>query len=314
MPVLNTTIVASSATDSASTTASAASNVSIAGHVYTPAQLHHFLRGATLILAFALFSYLALVTVPRLAARRTKMARSLPQTANDTMGSQQQRTRTSLATPEHPFAPRLCRTSAAAGTAHRTSAGAHPTQVPRKFTPGPPPTHWRAAPSTWASAERLHAHADALIGAHPAAVPLAARHLPARVQPSIFPWIPTRRPTVGVPPGHPSGLPPLRPRAKTLPTQIQSGKLDSTTRPSAQLKPRQRIDSVLLAMSRNGAPANNKTPPTATKKRRDSGPEEERGLAAAKGLPATAPARTLGKENMNSRGTTKVTEKKRIRV
>jgi hypothetical protein len=42
--------------------------ITIAGHLYTAAQVHAFLKGAAIFAGFLLFSYLALVTVPKMLA------------------------------------------------------------------------------------------------------------------------------------------------------------------------------------------------------------------------------------------------------
>ncbi|KAJ7611344.1 hypothetical protein DFH06DRAFT_1373510 [Mycena polygramma] len=47
----------------------ASGGINLASHIYTAAQVHTFLRGARLLAGFFLFSYLALVTLPKLALR-----------------------------------------------------------------------------------------------------------------------------------------------------------------------------------------------------------------------------------------------------
>ncbi|KAJ6549740.1 hypothetical protein B0H19DRAFT_1264652 [Mycena capillaripes] len=51
----------------------ASAGIKIAGHVYIPVQIHAFRRGAAVLIAFLVLSYVALVTVPKLAfsARRS---------------------------------------------------------------------------------------------------------------------------------------------------------------------------------------------------------------------------------------------------
>ncbi|KAJ7651307.1 hypothetical protein FB45DRAFT_1051062 [Roridomyces roridus] len=58
MPTINSTEEAYSA------------GITLAGHVYSKAAVHHFIRSLAIVLAFILFSYLALVTFPSLAARK----------------------------------------------------------------------------------------------------------------------------------------------------------------------------------------------------------------------------------------------------
>ncbi|KAJ6545204.1 hypothetical protein B0H19DRAFT_1379962 [Mycena capillaripes] len=209
MPTLQGT---NSSTPLPSTAVSA--GVTIAGHVYAPAQIHAFLRGAGVLSAFLLFSYLALVTVPKLAlrARRPALRPVHPTRTRGDVGS----------SPVTPFAPRPppLRTPTTVAHAHRrptiTSTAkarlpqaysAHPhqqqQQVPAHSHQSSPPL----TPAIWAALAHLHHTADALVGAHPLAVPLAARlprttHAPAlgevdaqtsnpgSNQSHRFPWVP----------------------------------------------------------------------------------------------------------------------------
>ncbi|KAJ6537413.1 hypothetical protein DFH09DRAFT_1369154 [Mycena vulgaris] len=161
--------------------------ISIGGQVYSPAQVSHFLRAAGILVAFLVFSYLALVTVPKLAARGHHYLRSVPTTG----------TQTSMSAPERPFAPRpRGRASAPAPRAPNTPI-AHRKPHPHLDVPhshiGAPNDHPAFPPSI----AHLHRVADTVVGVHPAAQPLAARialHPPHPHTRKVFPWVHTNAP------------------------------------------------------------------------------------------------------------------------
>ncbi|KAJ7451946.1 hypothetical protein FB451DRAFT_1524545 [Mycena latifolia] len=219
--------------------ASQSTTVSIAGHTYTPAQVRHALRAGGVLLAFAVFSYLALVTLPRLAARR-----AIPPAT----------TRAVATAPAPPFAARTGTHPMARRPppAHRRPAAASAPLPPRKLAPAPshalkpPPPHWRSTPAAWATTARLHSTADALVGAHPTAVPLAAR-VPVAISPQkTFPWIPANGRAA-------FGIVRARPRSKTLPTPRTNATSSSNAhgKPLAQA-PRPRMNAALFLKDNHG--------------------------------------------------------------
>ncbi|KAJ7604691.1 hypothetical protein DFH06DRAFT_1150918 [Mycena polygramma] len=154
--------------------------ITLAGHIFTAAQVRIFLRGAGLLAGFFLFSYLALVTVPKLALR------SRPRAERDT---------STPTAPEHPFSTRPPALTARAypGPAPSlTRAQGHRratiTSAAKTRSPSPPPLYREYptpaphqvqalavapalapfSPPIWAALTHLHRTADALVGAHPA--------------------------------------------------------------------------------------------------------------------------------------------------
>ncbi|KAJ7510639.1 hypothetical protein B0H11DRAFT_1955582 [Mycena galericulata] len=216
--------------------------ISTGGHIYSPAQVHEFLRRFGIVVAFLVVSYLALVTIPKLAARRYPSpnanaiaARSVP--APD------------ISRPERPFAPRppvslpktriprppaetrrfhgpACnqpRPAPATGTANTPSPR-------RRAATEPSPQHCVFPPTVWAAVVHLNFTADSVIGAHPTSLPLRARVAPphANVQPpAAFLWIEERA-------GHRFGLvqstrghspTPVRAAAILVETRVKSASL-----------------------------------------------------------------------------------------
>ncbi|KAJ7866479.1 hypothetical protein B0H13DRAFT_2670736 [Mycena leptocephala] len=191
MPTLQpTTTPPSNPSPMAPLTAATAGMITIAGHLYTAAQVHAFLKGAAILAVFLLFSYLALVTVPKMLA------------PSPTSVKEQARALTPASTqssPETPFAPRPCaspRAPARSASHRRHTVSSSAKASPPRPRPRPLP-HFHLAqhpsplsPTIWAALAHLHRAADLLVGAHPGALPLAAR-LSQTTQSKAFPWVPS---------------------------------------------------------------------------------------------------------------------------
>ncbi|KAJ7083441.1 hypothetical protein C8R44DRAFT_53944 [Mycena epipterygia] len=175
--------------------------ISIAGHTYSSSQVHEFFRGSAILGAFLVFSYLALVTFPRLAAQAgdRKSNQNIVPVQRD------------ISVPERPFAPRpavgssLAQLPKARTTAPTADVRRHrgcawnrsplapiPSPTPSRSsavgTPHAQQTRRRHGPALSLATKHLHRIADAVVGAHPAALPLAARVSPVNRQ-TTFPWV-----------------------------------------------------------------------------------------------------------------------------
>ncbi|KAJ7108393.1 hypothetical protein C8R43DRAFT_1140057 [Mycena crocata] len=173
--------------------------VSIAGHAFSAGQVREFLRGSAIVVGFLLFSYLALVTFPKLAASRanTDVRRRLPSDSNSRR-PEPKYTSTVLEapslSPSSPFAPRpppgsLRKTTDVhryhdSRSSHILRERNHSRQV--ATTQIPSPQLHNLSPT-----EHLHRIADAIVGAHPTAARFPHSHasLPQQM-PLDFPWVP----------------------------------------------------------------------------------------------------------------------------
>ncbi|KAJ7776011.1 hypothetical protein DFH07DRAFT_766953 [Mycena maculata] len=176
--------------------------ISIGGHFYAPAQVHEFLRLFGIVAGFILFSYLALVAFPKLASpwnTREPAPHRVPARPRPTPD---------ISLPERPFAPRPPAPPALPKTKTRSSrppAAVHryrgrpynpATSPPRRATTAPaadaPHAQHALAPAICAALAHLHRTADAIVGAHPAALPLALRartSTPTGSVKAAVPWV-----------------------------------------------------------------------------------------------------------------------------
>ncbi|KAJ7653986.1 hypothetical protein DFH06DRAFT_1416799 [Mycena polygramma] len=158
----------------------ASGGITLAGHIYTAAQVHIFLRGAGLLAGFFLFSYLALVTLPKLALRsrpRPERGTSTP-TAPEHPFSTRPRALTARAymgptPPRGPAGNRRATITSAAKTRPPAQASQHsppPPLYPEYHAPAPHKLHVPAnarthsgpfSPPIWAALTHLHRTADA---------------------------------------------------------------------------------------------------------------------------------------------------------
>ncbi|KAJ7603078.1 hypothetical protein FB45DRAFT_1072153 [Roridomyces roridus] len=167
--------------------------ITLAGHVYSKAAVHHFIRSLAIVLAFILFSYLALVTFPSLAARKYPSPPALRNVSTrivDTGASQ-----VDISIPERPFRPRP--RPIPMDYSHSESQPS----PPLKYSPLLHPHHQQQyaamaqhahslSPLAYAALENLHATADTLVGAHPFAVSFISRSIHSPPERKIvFPWV-----------------------------------------------------------------------------------------------------------------------------
>ncbi|KAJ7023566.1 hypothetical protein C8F04DRAFT_1304768 [Mycena alexandri] len=151
---------------------SAESTIAIAGHLYSASQVRTFVRGAGILTAFFLLSYLALVVFPNRTAPPARV-------------------------PERPFAPRPTAPHASKASTSERAAASPPQQqqYDRLLTPASAPPPYPYTSVAWTAATRIHRIADTVVGAAPASMPLASRRIPSDAGDSdaphqVFPWVP----------------------------------------------------------------------------------------------------------------------------